>query len=195
MGRARAKSLVAALTAVVFGVVLVAGCGGGGGASANRGDITIAVVTHGQASDPFWSVVKNGVDQAADDMGVEVRYNAPETFDMVKMGQLIDAAVASEPDGLAVSVPDPAALEETARRAGAFDVRVVTEEFTAAMLGWPVRTFEAAVPPGKLGMGWAMFAYRSWQRLSWLDRRLSGVVPRAWFYNALVTGVKGGPVG
>jgi SAM-dependent methyltransferase len=90
---------------------------------------------------------------------------------------------------------DPAALEETARRAGAFDVRVVTEEFTAAMLGWPVRTFEAAVPPGKLGMGWAMFAYRSWQRLSWLDRRLSGIVPRAWFYNALVTGVKGGPVG
>ena len=90
---------------------------------------------------------------------------------------------------------DPAALEETARRAGAFDVRVVTEEFTAAMLGWPVRTFEAAVPPGKLGTGWAMFAYRNWQRLSRLDRRLSGIVPRAWFYNALVTGVKGGPVG
>ena len=90
---------------------------------------------------------------------------------------------------------DPAGLEDTARRAGALDVRVVTEEFTAAMLGWPVRTFEAAVPPGKLGTGWAMFAYRNWQRLSRLDRRLSGIVPRAWFYNALVTGVQGGPVG
>ena len=55
----------------------------------------------------------------------------------------------------------------------------VTEEFSAAMLGWPVRTFEAAVPPGKLGMGWAMFAYRGWQRLSWLDEHvLSRVVPR-----------------
>jgi SAM-dependent methyltransferase len=91
---------------------------------------------------------------------------------------------------------DPTDLEDTARRAGARDVRVVTEEFTAAMLGWPVRTFEAAVPPGRLGMGWAMFAYRGWQRLSWLDRRvLSRVVPRSWFYNALVTAVREGAVG
>ena len=90
---------------------------------------------------------------------------------------------------------DPAELESTARRVGAFDVRVVTEELTAAMLGWPVRTFEAAVPPGKLGAGWAMFAFRGWQRLSWLDSTvLSRVVPRSWFYNALVTGVRGGPV-
>jgi len=36
-----------------------------------------------------------------------------------------------------------------------------------------------------------MFAYRSWQRLSWLDRTvLARVVPRGWFYNALVTGTK-----
>jgi ubiquinone/menaquinone biosynthesis C-methylase UbiE len=90
-----------------------------------------------------------------------------------------------------IHVFDPADLEATARRAGARDVRVVTEEFTAAMLGWPVRTFEAAVPPGKLGFGWAMFAYRSWQRLSWLDENvLSRVVPREWFYNALVTGTR-----
>ncbi|GAB4510004.1 MAG: sugar ABC transporter substrate-binding protein [Anaerolineae bacterium] len=70
----------------------------------------IVVVTHGQASDPFWSVVKNGVDQAAADMRVTVEYQAPATFDMVAMSQLIDAAVASEPDGLVVSVPDPDAL-------------------------------------------------------------------------------------
>jgi hypothetical protein len=54
-----------------------------------------------------------------------------------------------------------------------------------------VRTFEAAVPPEKLGLGWAMFAYRTWQRLSWLDSRvLARVAPRALFYNALVTGVR-----
>jgi SAM-dependent methyltransferase len=86
---------------------------------------------------------------------------------------------------------DPGRLEDIARRAGAQDVRAVTEEFTAAMLGWPVRTFEAAVPPGKLGMRWAMFAYRGWQRLSWLDRTvLAKIVPRGWFYNALITGTR-----
>ena len=49
---------------------------------------------------------------------------------------------------------DPDELEALVNRIGAEDVRVVTEEFTAAMLGWPVRTLEAAVPPDKLGWGW-----------------------------------------
>ena len=53
----------------------------------------IAVVTHGQANDAFWSVVKNGVEAAAKDSGVKVSYRAPETFDMVAMSRLIDAAV------------------------------------------------------------------------------------------------------
>lgn len=88
---------------------------------------------------------------------------------------------------------DPADLEEMARRAGAREVRASTEELTAAMLGWPVRTFEAAVPPGKLGWNWAMFAYRSWQRLSAVDAVLSRVVPRRFFYNALLTGTKPRP--
>ena len=86
---------------------------------------------------------------------------------------------------------DPAELERIALAAGATGVRAVTEELTAALLGWPVRTFEAAVPGGKLGWGWARFAFTGWQRLSWLDSRvLSKVVPRAWFYNVLLTGVK-----
>ncbi|PID64003.1 MAG: LacI family transcriptional regulator [Gammaproteobacteria bacterium] len=76
--------------------------------SVNAADIV--VVTHGQASDPFWSVVKNGVEKAAADTGAKVEYRAPETFDMVAMGQLIDAAVNKEPDGLVVSIPDADAL-------------------------------------------------------------------------------------
>ena len=48
--------------------------------------------------------------QLAKDMGVKVEYQAPPTFDMVAMSQLIDAAVASKPDGLVVSVPDADAL-------------------------------------------------------------------------------------
>ena len=86
---------------------------------------------------------------------------------------------------------DPKDLERMARDAGARNVRAVTEELSAAMFGWPVRTFEAAVPAGKLGWNWAMFAYRTWQRLSWLDANvLNRVVPREFFYNALLTGTK-----
>ncbi len=51
------------------------------------------------------------------------------------------------------------------RNAGAVEVSTATDEFTAAMLGWPVRTFESTVPPGKLGWGWAKFAFGSWTTL------------------------------
>ncbi len=78
-----------------------------------RSDLRFVVVTHGQASDPYWSVVQNGVNQAAEDMGVQVEYQAPDTFDMVAMAQLIDAAVASQPDGMAISIPDADALGDS----------------------------------------------------------------------------------
>jgi SAM-dependent methyltransferase len=86
---------------------------------------------------------------------------------------------------------DPDELEAMVIGLGAARVRVVTEELTAALFGWPVRTFEAAVPPGRLGVSWAMFAWRTWQRLSALDAGpLGRLVPRRFFYNALVTATK-----
>ena len=84
------------------------------------------VVVHGQAADPFWSVVKNGVDEAQKTTGATVEYRAPATFDMVEMAQLIDAAVASNPDGLVVSVPDAAALGDSIKNAVASGVPVIS---------------------------------------------------------------------
>lgn len=84
---------------------------------------------------------------------------------------------------------DPDELARTCLRAGAVDVRTVTEELTAAWFGWPVRTFEAAVNPDRLGPAWAQTAYRGWQGLSWLDRHVwDRVVPDGLFYNVSVTG-------
>ena len=86
----------------------------------------IAVVTHGQANDAFWSVVKNGVEAAAKDSGAKVTYRAPESFDMVAMSRLIDAAVNQKPDGLVVSVPDASALGAAIERAVKAGVPVIT---------------------------------------------------------------------
>lgn len=85
---------------------------------------------------------------------------------------------------------DPTELAATARRAGLGDVRTVTHELTAAWWGWPVRTFECAVAPERLGMRWRTFAYRSWCALSALDERLRAVAPAAWYYNVSLTGRK-----
>src|SRR5688500_5054485 len=91
-----------------------------------RADLRFVVVSHGQASDPFWSVVQQGVEQAGEDMGVTVEYQAPPTFDMVAMAQLIDAAVASQPDGLIVSVPDADALGASITAAVEAGIPVIT---------------------------------------------------------------------
>ena len=86
----------------------------------------IIVVSHGQANDPFWSVVKNGVDMAAQHTGANVEYRAPETFDMVAMSQMIDAAVNQEPDGIVVSIPDGDALGPSIKRAAEAGIAVIS---------------------------------------------------------------------
>ncbi|HYQ66612.1 class I SAM-dependent methyltransferase [Actinophytocola sp.] len=86
---------------------------------------------------------------------------------------------------------DPTELEELARGAGAAQVHAHTEELAAALFGWPVRTFEAAVPQERLTLGWRLFAYKAWLRLSWLDENvLRRLAPRNLFYNVLITGTK-----
>jgi simple sugar transport system substrate-binding protein len=105
--------------------VVVAGLAGLSGTALAQ-DMRVVVVSHGQASDPFWSVVKNGVDQAAADLGVTVEYRSPDSFNMVQMAQIIDASVASQPDGLVVSIPDAEALGDSIRNAVASGIPVVS---------------------------------------------------------------------
>jgi simple sugar transport system substrate-binding protein len=110
--RHRSSHLIALFVAVLLATVGFASQTLGQ-ENGDRSDLRFVVVTHGQASDPYWSVVQNGVNQAAKDMGVQVDYQAPDTFDMVAMSQLIDAAVASQPDGIAISIPDADALGDS----------------------------------------------------------------------------------
>jgi simple sugar transport system substrate-binding protein len=59
-------------------------------------------------------------------MKVSVDYRAPETFDMVKMSQLIDAAVNQKPAGLVVSIPDASALSASIKKAVAAGIPVIS---------------------------------------------------------------------
>src|ERR1044071_8074292 len=102
--------------AVVFALAALCGCGStkvieepsitvsGGGAPApgsgggrHDGAVRIAVVTHGQASSPFWVIVRNGVDAAQRQMNVQVDYEAPDVYSLDRMMELVDAAVATKP--------------------------------------------------------------------------------------------------
>lgn len=89
-------------------------------------DSRFVMVTHGIPSDPFWSVVKNGAEAAADLLGAELEYRAPSTFDMAKMQQLVDAAIASDPDGLILSFTDEDALGGVVQEATDNGIPVIT---------------------------------------------------------------------
>ena len=134
----------AAAFALVGLIAVLAGCGGttvvreptvvvtdGGAASGARpparpaGGVRIAVVTHGQASSPFWAIVRNGVEAAARQMDVVVSYRAPDVYSLERMKTMIDQAVASRPDGLVVSIPE-AGLGPAIRRAVRAGIPVVS---------------------------------------------------------------------
>ena len=97
------------------------------GALVKRSDIKIEIVTHGQAQDGFWGVVRNGVKAAASQMGVTANYSAPGAeSDMPGMVSLIDAAVAKKPTGLVVSIPNPDALGPAIKKAVDAGIPVVS---------------------------------------------------------------------
>ena len=104
------------------------GTGSSSGCPSSRSSLKFYVITHGQASDPFWSVVKKGVDQAAHDMCVTAIYESPPgaTFDVVAMAHLIDTAVAAHPSGLVVSIPDAKALGPSIKAAVTAGIPVIS---------------------------------------------------------------------
>jgi simple sugar transport system substrate-binding protein len=145
-GWSRSAARVAASVAVAAIALLLAGCGStstvrersldasGGRAPAatttatvpRRSDaVRIAVVTHGQASSPFWAIVRNGVEAAARQMDVLVSYRAPDVYSVDRMKAMVDEAIASRPDGLVVSLPEPA-MASVIRRAVRAGIPVVT---------------------------------------------------------------------
>jgi simple sugar transport system substrate-binding protein len=87
--------------------------------------IRIAVVTHGQASSPFWAIVHNGATAAGRQMDVLVDYRSPDVYNVDRQRELIDDAVASHPDGLVVSLPEPG-VDPAVRRAVRAGIPVVT---------------------------------------------------------------------
>ncbi len=122
---------------VVLLPLLLVACGGSsssntqttsGGSNPARANLKFYVITHGQVTDPFWSVVKKGVDQAAHDMGVTTVYEGSPSanYDVVAMAHLIDAAVAAHPAGLVVSIPDAKGLGPSIKAAVAAGIPVIS---------------------------------------------------------------------
>ncbi|MDT4908347.1 MAG: simple sugar transport system substrate-binding protein [Pseudonocardiales bacterium] len=121
------------LAAVLAGVLLLSACSSansvnvqhnkaGGGSGGYKYDI--AVVTHGGTGDSFWSIVKAGAVQAGKDMGDKLTYES--NGDPNTQSQQIDAAINRKPDGIVVSMANPAGVKAAVQRAVAAGIPVIT---------------------------------------------------------------------
>lgn len=126
-----------AMVALASSLVLATACSGpsaspgtangttaAGASAAGTRNLTFAVVTHAGAGDAFWTVVKNGAEQAGKDERVTVLYDG--NGDPTQQATLIDNYVAQKVDGLVVSMANPDALQASVKAAVKAGIPVVT---------------------------------------------------------------------
>ena len=75
--------------------------------------MNLYVITHGDDG-VFWSVVQKAVEQAGADLGVNVTYQGANN-DAETQSQMIEAAIATNPDGIAISLADPEGVSAAAQ--------------------------------------------------------------------------------
>jgi simple sugar transport system substrate-binding protein len=99
------------------------GTAGGSAGKANTPQITIAMVTHGAPGDTFWDIIRKGAQTAAGKDNVTFKYSSDPSSG--NQANLIQSAIDSKVDGIAVTLPDPPALEPAVKKAIAAGIPVV----------------------------------------------------------------------
>ncbi|QUX98108.1 sugar ABC transporter substrate-binding protein [Marinomonas sp. CT5] len=83
-------------------------------------------ISHAPDSDSWWNVIKNAVKQAASDMHVTVEYRNPPTGDLADMARIVEQAVATNPDGIVLSIADFDTLEGPLEKASKKGIPFIT---------------------------------------------------------------------
>ena len=84
------------------------------------------LVSHAPDSDSWWNTIKNAVKEASTTMQVQVDYRNPSTGDLAEMARIIEQAIASNPDGLIVSIADFDVLKKPLKKAERKGIPVIT---------------------------------------------------------------------
>ena len=142
MSRSRSRVLATALIALA--TLILAACSSTGGKAAEQAGsglaagkastphYTFAMITHAAPGDTFWDIIRKGEAAAAAKDNVTVNYsNDP---DPTKQATLIQSAINSKVDGIAVTDPNPAAICPTIKKAVAAGIPVVM--FNAGVANW-----------------------------------------------------------
>lgn len=92
------KIVTAALAAAAFTVST-------GSAAFAEGE-RFVLISHAPDSDSWWNTIKNAIAVAGDQMDVTVEYRNPPTGDLADMARIVEQAIASNPDGIILTIAD-----------------------------------------------------------------------------------------
>ena len=95
--------------------------------------ITVAMVTHGQAFDPFWALVQKGAQAAAAQFNVKLEYQSPNTTNPQAQATMITQAAANKPAAMVVTIPNAAVLASPVRQVSSAGIPVVVANVGAAV--------------------------------------------------------------
>ena len=89
------------------------------------------IVSHGGPGDSFWGVVMKGMNDAVDlinkgtDDTINATYSGPAKYSVEELVNMLNSAIATKPDGIAVTITDTAALDAPLRKAIAAGIPVI----------------------------------------------------------------------
>ena len=117
-----------ALAAVVFAFAFAAcsqapASSGSAGSGPSGKGLTIAMITHETPGDTYWDIIRAGAKQAASDLGVTLKYSSDPDF--TKQATLVQNAIESKVDGIAMTAAGPSALAGAVKAANTAGVPVV----------------------------------------------------------------------
>jgi simple sugar transport system substrate-binding protein len=98
---------------------------GGGSAKGKGFGYKFYVISHGSKGDPVWAVAKQAADDASATFGVDVTVLFSEQ-DNTKQVDMLNQALVTSPNGIALTVVDPVAFDQPVLKAVAKGVPVIT---------------------------------------------------------------------
>jgi rhamnose transport system permease protein len=97
--------------------------GPAGGASARRPVIAMMPKAKG---DPYFVSARQGAEEAAAELGVELIWDGPTSLDAARQNDLVESWITREVDAIAVSVQNPASISTVLRKARSRGITVLT---------------------------------------------------------------------
>ena len=84
------------------------------------------LISHAPDSDSWWNTIKNAIREAGDAVDAEVQYRNPTNGDLADMARIVEQTVASNPDGIIVSIADYDVLKGPIENAVRRGIPVIT---------------------------------------------------------------------